>query len=195
MLDKRKGPGAGGAEDPSKDDSAARRSNSEKADGSKVPSDCHEATDFLERLRPGGPWVLTAIDPTAGKIETLTAHNASEVLDFVRAHDGKRNIYYLGQSDADGNYQKGDEDRYRRDRISRLPISIRGTTRARRTRRRATLKPWRRSSLPPLPSSTAATVFKLVEAGDADRAGRAGGETFSAEDAAKIDDVEARYRR
>ena len=94
MLDKRKGPGAGGADDPSKDDSAARRSNSEKADGSKVPSDCYEATDFLEQLRPGGPWVLTAIDPTAGKIEALTAHNASEVLDFVRAHDGKRNIYF-----------------------------------------------------------------------------------------------------
>ena len=49
---------------------------------------------FLERLRSGGPWVLTAIDPTAGKIEALTAHNASEVLDFVCAHDGKRNIYF-----------------------------------------------------------------------------------------------------
>jgi len=64
MLDKRKGPGAGGAEDPSKDDSAKHRSNNGKGDGSKAPSDCHEATDFLERLRPGGPWVLTAIHPT-----------------------------------------------------------------------------------------------------------------------------------
>jgi len=77
MLDKRKGPGAGGAEDPSKDDSAEHRSNSEKGDGSKVPFDCHEATDFLERLRPGGPWVLTAIRPTQNSINTLTAHNAS----------------------------------------------------------------------------------------------------------------------
>ena len=94
MLDKRKGPGAGGAEDPSKDDRAEHRSNSEKGDGSKVPSDFHEATDFLERLRPGGPWVLTAIHQTQNSIKTLTAHNASEVLDFVRAHDGKWNIYF-----------------------------------------------------------------------------------------------------
>ena len=94
MLDKRKGPGAGGAEDPSKDDSAKHRSNSGKGDGSKAPSDCHEATDFLERLRPGGPWVLTAIHPTQNSINTLTAHNASEVLDFVRARDGKWNIYF-----------------------------------------------------------------------------------------------------
>ena len=84
MLDKRKGPGAGGAEDPSKDDSAERRSNSKKDDGSKVPSDYREATDFLERLRPGGPWVLTAIDPTSERSRRLTAHNATEVLDFVR---------------------------------------------------------------------------------------------------------------
>jgi hypothetical protein len=94
MLDKRKGPGAGGAEDPSKDDSAKHRSNNGKGDGSKAPSDCHEATDFLERLRPGGPWVLTAIHPTQKSINTLTAHNASEVLDFVRARDGKWNIYF-----------------------------------------------------------------------------------------------------
>ena len=94
MLDKRKGPGAGGAEDPSKNDSAEHRSNSEKGDGSKVPSDFHEATDFLERLRPGGPWVLTAIHPTQNSIKTLTAHNASEVHDFVRAHGGKWNIYF-----------------------------------------------------------------------------------------------------
>ena len=94
MLDKRKGPGAGGAEDPSKNDSAEHRSNSEKGDGSKVPPDFHEATDFLERLRPGGPWVLTAIHPTQNSIKTLTAHNASEVHDFVRAHGGKWNIYF-----------------------------------------------------------------------------------------------------
>jgi hypothetical protein len=94
MLDKKKGPGAGGAEDPSKNDSAEHRSNSEKGDGSKVPPDFHEATDFLERLRPGGPWVLTAIHPTQNSIKTLTAHNASEVHDFVRAHGGKWNIYF-----------------------------------------------------------------------------------------------------
>ena len=94
MLDKRKGPGAGGAEDPSEDNSAEHRSSSDKGDGSKLPSDCHEATDFLEQLRPGGPWVLTAIHPRQNSIKTRTAHNASEVLDFVCAHDGKWNIYF-----------------------------------------------------------------------------------------------------
>ena len=94
MLDKRKGPGAGGAEDPLKDDSVEHRSSSEKGDGSKLPSDCHEATDFLKRLRPGGPWVLTAIHPTQNSTKTITAHNASEVRDFVRAHGGEWNIYY-----------------------------------------------------------------------------------------------------
>jgi hypothetical protein len=94
MLDKRKGPGAGGAEDPSKDDSAEPRSNNKKHNGSKVPSDCREATDFLERLRLGGPWVLTAIHPTSGRIETITARDATEACDFIRAHDGKSNLYY-----------------------------------------------------------------------------------------------------
>ena len=94
MLDKRKGPGAGGAEDPSKDDSAERRSNSKNDHGSKVPSDYREATNFLERLRPGGPWVLTAIHPTSGRIETITARDATEARDFIRLHNGKRNLYY-----------------------------------------------------------------------------------------------------
>ena len=94
MLDKRKVPGAGGAGDPSKDDSAERPSNSKKDNRSKVLSDHREAIDFLEKLRPGGPWVLTAIDPASGKIETITAHNKTEARDFIRRHDGKRNLYY-----------------------------------------------------------------------------------------------------
>ncbi|HEY5131756.1 MAG TPA: phage/plasmid primase, P4 family [Bradyrhizobium sp.] len=51
------------------------------------------AVDFLEWLRPGGPWVLTAIIPD-GKTVTITARNADEVRRFVRANDGKKNIYY-----------------------------------------------------------------------------------------------------
>jgi hypothetical protein len=47
MLDKRKGPGAGGAEDPSKNDSAEHRSNSEKGDGSKVPPDFLQDTAYF----------------------------------------------------------------------------------------------------------------------------------------------------
>ena len=92
MLDKRKGPGAGGAGGPSKDDNAKHHSNSKKDNGSK--GDHREATDFLEWLRPGGPWVLTAIDPTSGKIETITARTADEVRKYIRANEGKKNLYY-----------------------------------------------------------------------------------------------------
>jgi hypothetical protein len=51
------------------------------------------AADFLAKLRPGGPWGLTAIVPD-GPTETITASNANEVNAFVRKHDGKRNLYY-----------------------------------------------------------------------------------------------------
>ena len=52
-----------------------------------------EAVDFLERLRPGGPWVLSAIVP-AGPIDTITALAPSDVRAFVARHDGKRNLYF-----------------------------------------------------------------------------------------------------
>jgi hypothetical protein len=64
------------------------------AQGRKVPSDYRETTGFLEWLRPGGPWVLTAIHPTSGKIETITARNETGARDFIRGHDGARNLYY-----------------------------------------------------------------------------------------------------
>ena len=48
---------------------------------------------FLEKLRPGGPWVLTAIVPD-GATTTITARTPDEVEAFVRKHDGKRNLYY-----------------------------------------------------------------------------------------------------
>jgi hypothetical protein len=54
----------------------------------------HEASiNFLEQLRPGGPWILSAIQPD-GPIETITARNGNAVRDFVCAHDGKRNLYF-----------------------------------------------------------------------------------------------------
>jgi hypothetical protein len=52
-----------------------------------------EALSFLEQLRPGGPWVLTAIIPD-GLTETITAHSADEVRKFVCKNDGKKNLYY-----------------------------------------------------------------------------------------------------
>ena len=52
-----------------------------------------EAISFLEQLRPGGPWVLTAITPDGPTI-TITAHTASDIDSFVCENDGKRNQYY-----------------------------------------------------------------------------------------------------
>jgi hypothetical protein len=52
-----------------------------------------ESVDFLEELRPGGPWVLTAIVPD-GRTETITARTANEAQGFVRTHNGQRNLYY-----------------------------------------------------------------------------------------------------
>jgi hypothetical protein len=51
------------------------------------------AIDFLTRLRPGGPWVLTAIVPD-GPAETITARGADAVRAFIREHDSHRNLYY-----------------------------------------------------------------------------------------------------
>ena len=55
-----------------------------------------EAAEFLEQLRPGGPWLLNAFDPNVDndKGRAVTADNADAVRAFVRKWDGKRNIYY-----------------------------------------------------------------------------------------------------
>jgi P4 family phage/plasmid primase-like protien len=52
-----------------------------------------DAIAFLQKLRPGGPWILTAIEPD-GAIETITAESAEHVTAFVDKYDGKRNLYY-----------------------------------------------------------------------------------------------------
>jgi hypothetical protein len=51
------------------------------------------ALRFLEQLRPGGPWVLTAIVPD-GKPTAITAHTPDQAGAFVRKHNGKANLYY-----------------------------------------------------------------------------------------------------
>jgi hypothetical protein len=58
-----------------------------------------EAVDFLEQLRPGGPWVLSAIVPD-GPIDTITALAASDVRAFVARYDGKRNLYFSSTQHA-----------------------------------------------------------------------------------------------
>ena len=52
------------------------------------------AVAFLERLRPGGPWLLTAIVPDGGLPTTVTARTAEQVEVFICQHNGKRNLYY-----------------------------------------------------------------------------------------------------
>jgi putative DNA primase/helicase len=49
--------------------------------------------DFLQTLRPGGPWVLTAIVPDKGT-NTITVQTADAVEAFVHERDGRCNIYY-----------------------------------------------------------------------------------------------------
>src|SRR5262245_32596868 len=52
-----------------------------------------EPVEFLEKLRPGGPWVLTAIIPD-GATQTVTARTAEKADAFVSKHNGTWNIYY-----------------------------------------------------------------------------------------------------
>ena len=50
--------------------------------------------EFLNRLRPGGPWVLTAIDPQSEAIDTITAKDEKAVRAFVANYNGRRNCYF-----------------------------------------------------------------------------------------------------
>ena len=50
--------------------------------------------EYLEQLRPGGPWLLTAIDPDTGKITTATVATATDVIAFIDKWRDKRNLYY-----------------------------------------------------------------------------------------------------
>jgi hypothetical protein len=49
---------------------------------------------FLQKLRLGSFWVLTAIDPDTGNNTTVTVHTADQIEAFVRQHNGRRNLYY-----------------------------------------------------------------------------------------------------
>src|SRR6516164_11577677 len=54
-----------------------------------------DSINFLEQLRPSGPWVLTAILPDGGApTKTMTIHTAAEVDAFLHEHNGKWNLYY-----------------------------------------------------------------------------------------------------
>jgi hypothetical protein len=64
------------------------------AAGSKAPDNTEYPIQFLEQLRPNGPWVLTAIVPD-GSTDTITVYSSAEVHAFAMKHNGNsRNIYY-----------------------------------------------------------------------------------------------------
>jgi hypothetical protein len=50
---------------------------------------------FLKKFRPGGPWVLTAIDPAKKQpIETKTVRTAKEAELFILSRNGRQNLYF-----------------------------------------------------------------------------------------------------
>lgn len=86
------------------DDDIKRQPNATTSgNGTQVPEIAERlkiAIKFLEQLRPGGPWVLTAILPdkpdrpeTAPTI-TVTVQTADKVEDFISKHNGSRNLLF-----------------------------------------------------------------------------------------------------
>src|SRR5262245_20304208 len=54
----------------------------------------HDASvAFLEWLRPGGPWLLVAIEPDGTPIGKTVA-TVADARTFIASHDGRRNLYY-----------------------------------------------------------------------------------------------------
>jgi hypothetical protein len=62
------------------------------------------AVEFLQWLRPDGPWLLTAIEPESGKLTTKLLRNAEQVDAFVTEYNQACNIYY--HVNATGNLGK-----------------------------------------------------------------------------------------
>lgn len=54
------------------------------------------ALAFLQKYRPEGPWILTAIAPTRASIETrtFTAAEADACLAWLKINNGQRNLYF-----------------------------------------------------------------------------------------------------
>jgi predicted P-loop ATPase len=53
------------------------------------------AIDFLNRLRPTGPWQLSAINPNVNNdIKTVTATTLDQAREFINRYNGDHNLYY-----------------------------------------------------------------------------------------------------
>lgn len=61
----------------------------------QAETDTEQAVRFLEWLRPGGPWVLTAIPPEGGRTNTQTLSDAESVRAWVERFSGKQNCYFM----------------------------------------------------------------------------------------------------
>jgi hypothetical protein len=65
----------------------------EHEDGTTMPADI--VVDFLNRLRPGGPWQLSTINPNVNNdIKTVTATTADQARSFINRYNGAHNLYY-----------------------------------------------------------------------------------------------------
>src|SRR5262245_38557871 len=67
----------------------------DKASGNGTGPAGAAQADFLAQLRPGGPWLLVAIDPDTETITAITAQQQADVTGFVQHWNGKRNLYYM----------------------------------------------------------------------------------------------------
>lgn len=60
-----------------------------------ITHDSAAACQFLQLWNPNGPWILTAIHPESGQIETITCHKAEQVAEWVDTRQGKKNLYFM----------------------------------------------------------------------------------------------------
>jgi hypothetical protein len=57
--------------------------------------------EFLEKLRPGGPWLLVAISPE-GVVVGKSCSTAADAEEFIVNHNGRSNLYYQVAQTRDG---------------------------------------------------------------------------------------------
>jgi hypothetical protein len=117
-----------------------------------------DAFNFLQWLRPGGPWVLTAIIPD-GPTETITAKSETEVREFVRKYDGKRNLYYSVNPTRRPMTTKAKKTDIAAVEYL-LAISTREKVRQPRKRKPGILRRWKNMGPHPRLSSIPATAYK-----------------------------------
>lgn len=64
------------------------------------------AIEFLELLRPGGPWTLSACTPDRDKMETCSFSDPVQAQKWIDVYNGERNLYYSVNPGKDANARK-----------------------------------------------------------------------------------------